>query len=77
MICWLWSKSTIKALELCDAVFIFNFEHIVLLLSLNMYLLVGHKIKSSNQLKSTLNNMGISLKHVYMKWVSQLGLNNL
>ena len=28
LICWLWSKSTIKTLELCRAVFIFNFEHI-------------------------------------------------
>ena len=47
LICWLWSKSTIKTLELCYAVFIFNFEHIqqinlnFLLLTLNMYLSVG------------------------------------
>ena len=47
--CRLWSKSTIKAPELCYAVFIFNFEHIqqinltFLLLTLNMYLSVRHK----------------------------------
>ena len=28
LICGLWSKSTIKTPELCNAVFIFNFEHI-------------------------------------------------
>ena len=28
LICWLWSKSTIKTPDLCHAVFIFNFEHI-------------------------------------------------
>ena len=58
LIWWVGSKSRIKTLELCHAVFIFTFEHIQqihlisLLLTLNMYLLVGHKIKSTKQLKS-------------------------
>ena len=58
LICWVGSKSRIKTLELCHAVFIFNFEHIQqihlisLLLTLNIYLLVGHKIKSTKQLKA-------------------------
>ena len=52
------------------AVFIFNSEHIQqinlisLLLTLNMYLSVGHKIKSTKQIKCTLNNRAVSLKHV-------------
>ena len=70
LICRLWSKSTIKTLEICHTVFIFNFEHIqqinliFLLLTLNMYLPVGQKIKSTKQLKCTLNNMAVPLKHV-------------
>ena len=58
----LWSKSTIKTPEQCHAVFIFNFEHIqqinliFLLLTLNMYLSVGHRIKSTKKFKCTLNN---------------------
>ena len=58
LICWVGSNSRTKTLELCHAVFIFNFEHIKqihlisLLLTLNMYLLVGHKIKSTKQLKA-------------------------
>ena len=50
--------------------FIFSFKHIqqinvtFLLLTLNMYLSVWHKIKSTKQLKSTLNNRAVSLKHV-------------
>ena len=66
----LWSKPTIKTLELCHSVFIFNFEHIqqinliFLLLNWNMYLSFGHKIKSTKQLKCTLNNREVSLKHV-------------
>ena len=46
------------------------FEHIqqinlfFLLLNLNMYLLVGDKIKSTKQLKCILNNRTVSLKHV-------------
>ena len=66
---WLWSKS-IKIPELYHAVFIFDFEHIqqinliFLLLTLNMYLSVEHKIKSTKQLKCTLNNRTVSLKHV-------------
>ena len=79
----LWSKSTIKTLELCHAVFIFYFEHIqqinliFLLLTLNMYLSVGHKIKSAKQLKCTSNNRAVSLKHVATcDMVSLHGLNN-
>ena len=46
------------------------FEHtqqinlIFLLSNLNMYLLVGHKTKSTKQLKCILNNRAVSLKHV-------------
>ena len=64
----LWSKSTIKTPERCHAVFIFNFEHIqqinliFLLLTLNMYLSVWHRIKSTKELKCTLNNWVVSLK---------------
>ena len=36
------------------------------LLTLNMYLSVGHKIKFTKQLKCTLNNRAVSLKHVHM-----------
>ena len=50
--------------ERCHAVCIFNFEHF-LLLTLNMYLPVWHRIKSTKQLKCTLNNMVVSLKHVH------------
>ena len=68
--CWLWSKSATKTPEQCHAVFIFNFEHIqqinliFLLLTLDMYLSVGHRIKSTKKLKCTLNNRAVSLKHV-------------
>ena len=54
----LWSKSTIKIPERRHAVSIFNFEHIqqinliFLLLTLNMYLPAGHKIKSTKRLNS-------------------------
>ena len=64
------AKINNKTPELCHAVFIFNFEHIqhinliFLLLTLNMYLSVGHKIKPTKQLKCTLNNGTVSLKHV-------------
>ena len=44
--------------------------------TLNMYLSVGHGIKSIKQLKCTLNNMAVSLKHVHVTWVSQHGLIN-
>ena len=60
------SKSAVETPELCHAVFICNFEHIqqinliFLLLTLNMYLLVGHKIK----LMCALNNRVVSLKHL-------------
>ena len=57
---------------LCHAVFIFGFKHIqqinlfsfFFLVTLNMYLLVGHKIKSTKHLKCTINNRAVSLKHV-------------
>ena len=49
--------------------FFFKLEHmhinlIFLLLTLNMYLSVGHRIKSTKQLKCTLKNRAVSLKHV-------------
>ena len=90
--CWLWSKSATKTLERCHAVFIFNFEHIqqinliCLLLTLDMYLSVWHRIESTKKLKCTLNNRTISLKHVatcnikdvisLVSCVSRHGLNN-
>ena len=51
---------------------VFNFEYIqqinviFLLLTLNMYLSVGHKIKSMKQLQHTLNNRAVSFKHVHV-----------
>ena len=72
-----------KTPERCHAVFTLNFEHInqqinqfFLLLTLNMYLSVGHRIKSTKQLKCTLNNGVVSLKHVLETPISQHGLNN-
>ena len=41
-----------------------------------MYFSVGHRIKSTKQLKCTLKNRVVSLKHVNVTWVSQYGLNN-
>ena len=82
LISWLWSKSTIKTPELCYAVFIFNFKHIqqinliFLLLTLNMYLSVGHRMKSAKQLKCALNIKTVSLKHVHVTWVNQHGWHN-
>ena len=64
----LWLRSTIKTPGQCHAVFIFNFEHIqqinpiFLLLTLNMYLSVRHRIKSIKKLKCTLINGVVSLK---------------
>ena len=40
-----------------------------------MYLPVGHKVKSTKQLKCTLNNRVVSLKHVHETSISQHGLN--
>ena len=63
-----WLKSAIKTQERCHAVFIFNFEHIqqinliFLLLTLNMYFSVGHRIKSTKKLNFTLKNGVASLK---------------
>ena len=71
LICWVWSRSTINTPKRCHTVFTFNFEHIqqinqfVFLLNLNMYLSVGYRIKSTKQLKCTLNNGVVSLKHVH------------
>ena len=68
-----WSKSATKTPEWCHAVFIFNFEHIqqidliFLLLTLDMYLSVWHRIESTKKLKitkCTLNNRTVSLKYV-------------
>ena len=59
-------KSAVETPELCHAVFICNFEHIqqinliFLLLTLNMYLSVGHKIKFAKQLMCALNNRAVS-----------------
>ena len=80
--CWLWSKSTINTPERCYAVFTFNLKHIQQInqifvsLTLNMYLSVGHKIKSTKQLNYTLNNGVVSLKHVHETLISQHDLNN-
>ena len=41
-----------------------------------MHLSVGHRIKSTKQLKCTLKNRAVSLKHVPVTWVKQHGLNN-
>ena len=41
-----------------------------------MYLSVGRRIKSTKQLKCTLNNISASLKHVHPTSVSQHGLIN-
>ena len=70
-----------KTKERWHAVFIFKLEHlyinlIFLLLTLNMHLSVGHRIKSTKQLKCTLKNRAVSLKHVPVTWVKQHGLNN-
>ena len=73
--------STIKTKKRSFAVFVFNFEHmhinlIFLLLTLNMYFSVGHRIKSTKQLMCTLKDRVVSLKHVPVTWVKQHGLNN-
>ena len=41
-----------------------------------MYLSVRHGIKFTKQLKCTVNNRAVSLKHVRLEWLSQHGLNN-
>ena len=41
-----------------------------------MYLAVRHRIKSTKQLKCTLNDSSVSLKHVHVTWVIQYGLSN-
>ena len=58
-----------KKKERSHAAFIFKFEpmHInlfFLLLTLNMHLSVGYRIKSTKQLKCTLKNRAVSLKYV-------------
>ena len=63
-------KISNKNTRRCHVVFIFNFEHIqqinliFLLLTLDTYLSVGHRIKSTKKLKCTLDNRTVSLKHV-------------
>ena len=81
LICRLWSRSRINTPKWCHAAFTFSSEHIqqinqiFLLLTLNMYLSVGHRIKSTKQLKCTLNNgVVVSLKHVHETSISQHGL---
>ena len=82
LIYWLWSKSTIKTAERCHVVFSFNLEHIqqinliFLLLNLNMYLSVGHRIKITKQFKCTLSSRAVSLKHVHVAGLDQHSLNN-
>ena len=41
-----------------------------------MCLSVKHGIKSTKQLKCTVSNMAVSLKHVHVTWESQHGLIN-
>ena len=41
-----------------------------------MYLSLGHRIKSTKQLKCALNNGVVSLKHVHETSISQHGLND-
>ena len=41
-----------------------------------MYMLVEHRIKFTKQLKCTLNNKAVSLKHVHVAWGSQHGLHD-
>ena len=87
--CWLWSKSATRTPEWFHAVSIFNFviyNLIFLLLTLDMYLSVWHRIKSAKKRKCTLNNRAVSLKHVatcnikdvisLVTCVSRHGLNN-
>ena len=82
LICCQCSRSILNTPKRCHAVFTFNFEHmqqinqIFLLLTLNMYLSVGHRIKSTKQLKCTLNTGVVPLKHVTETSISQHGLNN-
>ena len=63
------SKSSIKTKQRCHAEFIFKLKHmhinlIFLLLTLGMYLSVGHRIIFIKQLKCTLKNKAVSTKHV-------------
>ena len=66
------STSTIKVPELYHAVLIFIFEHmqqinlICLLLTLNMYLSVGHGMKFAKQLKCTFSKKVVPLKHIHV-----------
>ena len=66
------ATSTIKVPELCHAVLIFIFEHmqqinlISLLLTLNMYVSVGHRMKFAKQLKCTFSKKAVSLRHVHV-----------
>ena len=41
-----------------------------------MYFSVRHRINFTKQLKCMVNNKGVSLKYVYVAWVSQHDLDN-
>ena len=41
-----------------------------------MYLSGGRRMKFAEQLKCTLNNKAVSLKHVHVAWGSQHGLHD-
>ena len=76
------AKVNINYTKRCHDVFTFNFEQIqqinqiFWLLTLNMYLSVGHMIKSTKKLKCSLKNEVVSLNHVHKTSLSQHGLNN-
>ena len=53
-----------KTKERWHAVFIFKLKYMHINLTLNMYLSVGHRIKSTKPLRCTLKNRVVSLKHV-------------
>ena len=76
LICWLWSTSTVKTPELCHKYIQQINLFFLLLLTLKIYLSVGQKMKFAKQLKCTLNNKSVSLKHVHITWANQHGLHN-
>ena len=65
---WMWSKSTMKGPERRHAVFIFNSQINIIfsLLTLNMYISVGHRIKSTKHLVCMISNKAVSLRHVHV-----------
>ena len=76
LICWVAAKHTTVMLYLFLTLNTCRWIWVFLLLTLNIYLSVGHRIKFTKQLKCTLNNMAVSLKHVHLTWMSQHGLIN-